>query len=1817
MKKTLLLMLLILFSLSVSTVFAQSENGAASDQASAEELARSATGVVSFSTRANTGVASFVRTSAGGDLLPSAKSDTPAGKSAEFFARYGTLFGITDPLNELVMAETRTDKYGSTHLTYQQVFQGVEVFGGQLKTHVSAEMKLTAVNGVFVPDIQVDTAPRLSAERADARAVQAVRQQLGSAAEGATAVANRMLVFRSGLVQGVSGTDHLVYEVEVANSAVTMREFVYVDAHTGKIVDQITGIHEALVRAVSESSLANVIWNEGDTNPIPAGWAGGSAQQVTDWQNEIDGAAETYNVISSMAGRDSYDGAGAAMRTVNNDPGISCPNANWNGVSTNYCSDVTGDDTVAHEWGHAYTEYTSNLIYQWQSGALNESYSDIWGEVIDLLNGRGLDSPGGTRTAGNCSVYGSGSPSVDDSYRWLSGEDDPAFGGAIRDMWAPTCYGDPGKVTDTQYWCSAGDGGGVHSNSGVPNHAFALMVDGGAYNGYTITALGLTKAAHIHWYAQENFLVPASDFSAHADSLEASCSALVGVNLDALSTSSPTSGIPSGQIITMADCTEVAEINAAVQFDTNVTPICGFTTLLDPDAPPLCANPVDLTTVALEDWEGGALPAGWSVATRDIANPATFDVPDWAVVGSLPAGKPAGSTYAAFVSNPAIGDCDADDESGVLYLESPAIAIPGGATIPRLAFDHWVATESGYDGANLKISVNGGPWTLIPAAAYDFNAYNASLATFGNTNPNAGQAAFTGTDGGANGGSWGQSQIDLTGIAAAGDSVKLRFEEGQDGCFGIIGWYVDNVHAYYCSGEVPSPDIDVTPAALTSAQNPDLVVNKTLSIANSGSAMLTWSIAEAAGPSPNCATPADIPWLSLAPTAGATGVGDSDNTIATFDSTGLVPGDYTATLCVSSDDPNDALVEVPVTLTVKQPAGPEDLVCNTGMITFDLGIPGNWAVIDNEGSGVVWTDIATSLEIGNYTGGAGDAATASSDAFGPAPYDTELRSPLFDLGSDPVVTLNYLANYQNYSDLDYLDLDISSDDGATWTTLLSWNEDHGAFRDTPGEAVAADLSAYANMSGLMLRWRYYDPNAGDDWNWYAQIDDISLSCGSGAPMIEVAPLALASTQEPDAQLVKTLTISNTGGTPLTWSIDESTGVAPEIAPVVAAGTARDGSAQRLGAPAPTSHPDKFLRDVGSPSLTNLLVDGGFETGTPNAAWNEYSLNFDTPICDEDGCGLGLGTGPHTGIYWAWFGGIDEYEEGSVSQDVIIPAAPQMLLTFYLEQPVCDSAADYLEVTIDDVQVFYVDGASPLCNTVGYAQQMVDVTAYADGGQHTVEFHSETFAENGDASNFFVDDVVLAAPSVCDSLGDIPWLSVAPSNGSTAAGAAAAVSVTFDSTGLAAGVYQGSLCIDSNGSNTPQVIVPVALTVTLPVDGPMLWVPDDIFGLHNTTVKTPVNFNSNGFDIGGTTFSIDFDEGCLALDPTDSDDDGTPDAVTFFTPAMFSASAAFDGADTDGEIDFTVADLALPIATLSDGKLAEIEFTVTCVPPAGATTSALVSFSSEPAASFSNQVGVSVPGSTDDGSVLIHSGIRGDCNQDNVVDAGDIVACVLEIFDGDGNFWLDAPGGTYEGSPIGCDSNADGKIDAGDIICTVLTIFNGPDACGLLSAANTQVAALVLDKTSVGGNAGVIDATISLRSAGNSISAAVYSLRIDRSALRFDPTDADGNGVPDAVTLLAPVGFATQVAFDEATSTLNVYIADVALPLAALPDGALATIRLHAIDAQLGNAPGAVSWIDGSASLGSSGGVSISVDTLDASAPDAGSARRVYLPTIMR
>jgi Zn-dependent metalloprotease len=914
---------------------AKDGKGKGVDPALLQQLKDGARGSVAVSTKAATKHAGFVRAGRNGDLLPGS-SGSGGAKADDFLRAYGEVLGAGSE-STLEEVSSTTDSLGATHVTYRQFYKGVPVWAGTIKTHTDAQGNLTAVNGVAVPDLALDTTPRLTAAEAGARAIAAVVADPPTSGTGAAAqlsagdlhvASAELYVYRLGLPRGVEGPSQLVYEVTVTNDA-NVRDVVFVHANAGKVVNRYSTIHDALFRRLYEMNTGNQVWQEGD--PFP-----GALTQ--DQQNIVSFSGDSYRFFDNAFARDSYDGAGAEMRSVNNDPTIACPNANWNGATTNYCNGVTSDDVVAHEWGHAYTQFTHDLIYQWQPGALNESYSDIWGEVVDFLNGAGTDSPAGTRSAGACSTHTAPRPNVaintpaeiartcnagaaqfgppltttgvtgdvvlglddtaapgpsttdacspltnaaavagnvalvdrggcgftvkvknaqnagavavlvadnvsaapagmagvdptitipsvritllhgnlikgelpgvnvtlrvglgtasEDSYRWLLAEDSTAFGGAIRDMWNPNCINDPGKVTDGMYHCTPDDGGGVHSNSGVPNHGFTLLVDGGMYNGVTVNAIGMTKAAHIYFRAQSVYQTVTTDFVDHADALEQSCSDLIGQNLEGLSTGAPAG--PSGQVIGAGDCAAVAAMAAAIELRTDPTEQCAFRPLLDPNTPALCANQKNAPVHYHEDFEDGL--AGWTLTNMGVF--AGWPGTNWVQDTSLPGGR-AGS--AAFGEDLQIGNCDggAGDVSGVMRLQSPSIHVPNTATLsPRVSFQHYVATELGWDGGNVKISVNGGAFVVVPAAAFTFNPYNATLQTAaaGNTNPLAGQPGFTGTDGGEVGGSWGESQIDLTVVGVkAGDTIQLRFDFGIDGCTGVDGWYVDDIKLQSCN----------------------------------------------------------------------------------------------------------------------------------------------------------------------------------------------------------------------------------------------------------------------------------------------------------------------------------------------------------------------------------------------------------------------------------------------------------------------------------------------------------------------------------------------------------------------------------------------------------------------------------------------------------------------------------------------------------------------------------------------------------------------------------------------------------------------------------------------------------------------------------------------------------------------------------------------------------------------------------------------------------------------------------------------------------
>jgi Zn-dependent metalloprotease len=215
-------------------------------------------------------------------------------------------------------------------------------------------------------------------------------------------------------------------------------------------------------------------------------------------------AADTFVFYNTHHGRNSFDNQGGTIiSTVHF--GVGYQNAFWDGYQMVYGDNMAADDVVGHEITHGVTQYTSNLIYSYQSGAINESFSDVWGEFIDQTNGSGNDSL---------------------SAKWLMGEDTPL--GAIRSMSNPPAYGDPDKMSSPYFYTGPGDNGGVHINSGVNNKAAYLMVEGGTFNGRTILGIGLNKTAAVYYEAQVYHLTMGANYNDLYYALIQACQNLIG-----------------------------------------------------------------------------------------------------------------------------------------------------------------------------------------------------------------------------------------------------------------------------------------------------------------------------------------------------------------------------------------------------------------------------------------------------------------------------------------------------------------------------------------------------------------------------------------------------------------------------------------------------------------------------------------------------------------------------------------------------------------------------------------------------------------------------------------------------------------------------------------------------------------------------------------------------------------------------------------------------------------------------------------------------------------------------------------------------------------------------------------------------------------------------------------------------------------------------------------------------------------------------------------------------------------------------------------
>lgn len=158
---------------------------------------------------------------------------------------------------------------------------------------------------------------------------------------------------------------------------------------------------------------------------------------------------------------------------------------------------------------------------------------------------------------------------------------------------------------------------------------------------------------------------------------------------------------------------------------------------------------------------------------------------------------------------------------------------------------------------------------------------------------------------------------------------------------------------------------------------------------------------------------------------------------------------------------------------------------------------------------------------------------------------------------------------------------------------------------------------------------------------------------------------------------------------------------------------------------------------------NLLLDPSFEAYTPNPYWGEFSSNFGTPLCTVAVCGTGGGTaGPHTGTVWGWFGGTPAVSETAVLSQTVTILTDTATLQFYFWIGTGGGGGvdDVFFAGIDNTPVFTAT-APEASSYASYTPVAVNVSAFADGGAHSIFFEAFTSVQ---IVNFNLDDAGLCS-----------------------------------------------------------------------------------------------------------------------------------------------------------------------------------------------------------------------------------------------------------------------------------------------------------------------------------------------------------------------------------------------------------------------------------------------------------------------------------------
>ncbi len=473
-----------------------------------------------------------------GALSHQKASGNEADRAIAFFVENRGAYKMVSPADELTVTRTDRDNLGMSHVRLHQNYQGVPVIGADLIAHFTPDGALKTVNGYYFHDIELGVKPAISSDDAVVTASEDLRSFFG---EGKP-TRPELVVFPW------ESQYFLCWRLFLMSDTPMGRWEYFVDAHSGKIIydanrimsdndigtgygvmgdlrDHIdTDYNGSVYRMYDDTRRLNNNPHGHDgqmpsnayiqTNIAGASLPGSIATDADNYWDDVstqrpavDGQVYTglvYDWLLAALGRNGYNDNGATMLTSVNYYAEGDNNAYWNGSqivvwswSSGWRSLAGCPDVIAHEWGHAVTETCSDLVYQKEPGALNESFSDMMGAAFEWAH----------------SDY--------DTPDWDMGENGRLTGVPFRSMEDPHLYSDPDYYgTSDPYWidveyCSPSylnDYCGVHTNSGVGNKWYFLLSDGGVHHGVTVTGIGPADAIKIAYRANQFYWSSNTDY---------------------------------------------------------------------------------------------------------------------------------------------------------------------------------------------------------------------------------------------------------------------------------------------------------------------------------------------------------------------------------------------------------------------------------------------------------------------------------------------------------------------------------------------------------------------------------------------------------------------------------------------------------------------------------------------------------------------------------------------------------------------------------------------------------------------------------------------------------------------------------------------------------------------------------------------------------------------------------------------------------------------------------------------------------------------------------------------------------------------------------------------------------------------------------------------------------------------------------------------------------------------------------------------------------------------------------------------------------